>query len=297
MRCDAMRHENAIQKPVGSPIEKQYQEGVNPSQLHAFFVSFLLHHPSCLSCLPINMLPSPHRKPPSSPPPPPIDGGRWGQAAWALGSVRMGSWHGLPLDPRRPVQRHAVGGHITPVLLATSNCTPKPAVLLCWTTTTRGDTLKSSEAQFRVSLVANQRIRSLSRCCSTVPSARGVSASDAPSLVRLRLFACSKALLHRYARRRRWVVCLIPHRNPRLAGLWMPPRRRGKRDREQRGKREMQPPVSCATSTLGFVASCSHGGALCIPGTGPACPACLDGPAGRLLLPCRVRAGAWLRWC
>lgn len=50
MRCDAMRHENAIQKPVGSPIEKQYQEGVNPSQLHAFFVSFFAS-PSILSVL------------------------------------------------------------------------------------------------------------------------------------------------------------------------------------------------------------------------------------------------------
>lgn len=262
--------------------------------LFSFLFCFTIHPvcPVCPSTCYLHHIGSPPQARP-----PPIDGGRWGQAAWALGSVRMGPWHGLPLDPRRPVQRHVVGGHITPVLLATSNCTPKPAVLLCWTTTTRGDTLKSSAAQFRVSLVANQRIRSLSRCCSTVPSARGVSASDAPSLVRLRLFASSKALLHRYARRRRWVVCLIPHRNPRLAGLWMPPRRRGKRDREQRGKREMQPPVSCATSTFGFVASCSHGGALCIPGTGPTCPACLDGPAGRLLLPCRVRAGAWLRWC
>lgn len=239
------------------------------------------------------MLPSPPRKPPSSPPP--IDGGRWGQAAWALGSVRMGPWHGLPLDPRRLVQRHVIGGHITPVLLATSNCTPKPAVLLCWTTTTRGDTLKGSEAQFRVSLVANQRIRSLSRCRSSVPSGR-VSASDPPSLIRLRLFACSKALLHRYARRRRWVIFLLPHRNPRLAALDAPGRY-GITGQEQRGKREMQPPVSCATSTLGFVASCSHGGALCIPGTGPACPACLGGPPGRLLLPCRARAGAWLRWC
>lgn len=156
----------------------------------------------------------------------------------------MGPWHGLPLDPRRPVQRHVVGGHITPVLRATSNCTPKPAVLLCWTTTTRGDTLESSEAQFGVSSVANQRIRSLSRCRPSVPSGR-VSASDAASLDRLRLFACLRTLLHRYARRRRWVVCLIPHRNPRLAGLWMPRRRRGKRDRssEASGKCSHRCPV------------------------------------------------------
>lgn len=187
------------------------------------------------------MLPSPPRKPPSSPP---IDGGRWGQAAWALGSVRMGPWHGLPLDPRRPVQRHVIGGHITPVLLATSNCTPKPAVLLRWTTTTRGDTLKGSEAQFRVSLVANQRIRSLSRCRSSVPSGR-VSASDPPSLIRLRLFACSKALLHRYARRRRWVVSLLPHRNPRLAALDAPPDDTALRDKssEASGKCSHQCPV------------------------------------------------------
>lgn len=208
----------------------------------------------------------------------------------------MGPWHGLPLDPRRPVQRHVIGGHITPVLLATSNCTPKPAVLLCWTTTTRGDTLKGSEAQFRVSLVANQRIRSLSRCRSSVPSGR-VSASDPPSLIRLRLFACSKALLHRYARRRRWVVSLLPHRNLRLAALDAPPDDTALRDKssEASGKCSHQCPVQ--PQPWGFVASCSHGGALCIPGTGPACPACLGGPPGRLLLPCRARAGAWLRWC
>lgn len=227
--------------------------------LFSFLFCFTIH-PVCPVCPSTCYLHHIGRPPQACPPP--IDGGRWGQAAWALGSVRMGPWHGLPLDPRRPVQRHVVGGHITLVLLATSNCTPKPAVLLCWTTTTRGDTLKSSEAQFRVSLVANQRIRSLSRCCSTVPSARGVSASDAPSLVCLRLFACSKALLHRYARRRRWVVCLIPHRNPRLASLWMPPP-----TTRQAGQGAARQAGNAATSVL-----CNVNLGVCLPPVPTAAP-------------------------
>lgn len=51
-----MRDENAIQKPVGSPIEKQYQEGVNPSYMLFSFLFCFTTYPSWLSCLLINML-------------------------------------------------------------------------------------------------------------------------------------------------------------------------------------------------------------------------------------------------
>jgi hypothetical protein len=94
-RCDAMRcgMKMLSKKPVCSPMTCNiWREGTPATCFFLLFLLLLHSEPSCLSCLLISMyshqLGSPLRVTP-------LDSRRRGQAAWALGSVRMRPWHAM----------------------------------------------------------------------------------------------------------------------------------------------------------------------------------------------------------